>query len=118
PLSNLDSGDGAPRYFQMQVPSGAGNLRFQIAGGSGDADLYVRRGSLPGTAVGSFDCRPFLPGNNEICTFPNPTPGTWYVMLTGDPEFAGVSLQGSYQMAGGAGIFCDGMEMLSQTCRP
>ena len=118
PLSNLDSGDGAPRYFQMQVPSGAGNLRFQIAGGSGDADLYVRRGSLPGTAVGSFDCRPFLPGNNEICTFPNPTPGTWYVMLTGDPEFAGVSLQGSYQMAGGAGIFCDGMEMLPQTCRP
>ena len=34
-----------------------------MAGGSGDADLYVRYGSQPTTS--SYTCRPYLNGNNE-----------------------------------------------------
>ena len=116
-VANLASPDGAPRYFQMQVPAGASNLKFQIAGGSGDADLYARRGNVPDATT--FDCRPYLAGNNETCTFPAPAAGTWYVMLVGDPGYAGVSLQASYSQAqGGAGIFCNGMEAQSQACPP
>ncbi len=116
-VSNLSSPDGSPRYFQMQVPAGATGLSFQISGGTGDADLYVRRGSVPGTDAGAYDCRPYLVGNNETCNFPAPAAGTWYVMLLGDPNFAGVSLRGSYTTAGGgAGIFCDGMEAQPQMC--
>lgn len=116
-VPNLASPDGSPRYFQMQVPAGATNLSFQISGGSGDADLHVRRGSMPGTEPGTFDCRPYLTGNNETCNFASPAAGTWYVMLVGDPSFSGVSLRGSYTTAGGgAGIFCNGMEALPQAC--
>jgi len=114
-VSNLSSPDGSPLYFQIQVPSGASNLSIQISGGSGDADLYVRRGSLPES--GAFDCRPFLTGNNEVCNFATPAAGTWYVMLLGDPSFAGVSLRGSYTTSGGGtGIFCDGMEAQPRAC--
>lgn len=116
PLSNLSSPDGSARYFQMQVPAGATNLSFQISGGTGDADLHVRRATPP--TAEAFDCRPYLVGNNETCTFASPAAGTWYVMLLGDPNFAGVTLRGSYTPAagGGNGIFCDGMEAQPQAC--
>ena len=115
-MSNLSSPDGSPRYFQMQVPAGATGLSFQISGGTGDADLHVRRGSVPD--AGTYDCRPYLTGNNETCSFPTPAAGTWYVMLLGDPNFAGVTLRGSYTPAagGGNGIFCNGMEAQPQAC--
>ena len=115
-VNNLSSPDGSPRYFQMQVPAGATNLSFQISGGSGDADLYVRRANAPNTET--YDCRPYMVGNNETCTFPSPAAGTWHVMLLGDPSFAGVTLRGSYTpvAGGGNGIFCNGMEAQSQAC--
>ena len=35
-------------------------------GGTGDADMYVRSGSQPTTST--YNCRPYLSGNNETCT--------------------------------------------------
>lgn len=52
-----------------------------MTGGTGDADLYVRRGAQPTTAT--YDCRPFLTGSNEACSFNNPTAGDYFVMLNG-----------------------------------
>ena len=115
-LTGLASPTGAPRYFQITVPANAIQLKVEISGGSGDADLYVRRGSLPTTQT--YDCRPWLLGNAETCTFSNPAAGIWYVMLTGDPSFSGVSLRGTYtlQPSSGQGIFCDGMENYPTPC--
>ena len=111
PVNNLASTGGTPRYFIFPVPAGAGQLRVEISGGTGDADLYLRRGSAPDTTT--YDCRPFLVGNNEQCTIPNPAAGTWHVMLRGDPDFAGVTLRASLA-ATTPRIFCDGLE--TQAC--
>ncbi len=117
-VSNLSSPEGSARYFQMQVPAGATHLSFQTSGGSGDADLYVRRGSMPGTGQGTYDCRSWNQGNGETCSFATPAAGTWYVMVHAYAQYTGVTLRGSYTPApgGGSGIFCDGMEAQRQPC--
>ncbi|HYC87922.1 MAG TPA: PPC domain-containing protein, partial [Thermoanaerobaculia bacterium] len=48
---------GSQQFWTMTVPTGASNLQFQMSGGSGDADLYVRFGSAP--TMSTYDCRPF-----------------------------------------------------------
>ncbi|MDP1699293.1 MAG: endonuclease [Xanthomonadaceae bacterium] len=87
--------------FTLAVPSGASNLSFAINGGSGDADVYVRFGSAPTTST--YDCRPFLTGNAETCSFAAPQAGTWYVMVNAFTSFSGVSLTGNYTAASGGG---------------
>jgi serine protease len=83
----------------MTVPAGATNLRFTIAGGSGDADMYVRFGSAPTTSA--YDCRPYLNGNNETCNIATAQAGTYHVMLRGYSAYSGVTLTGSYSAGGG-----------------
>ena len=68
-MTNLSGAQSAELRYTMVVPAGASNLQFQISGGSGDADLYVRFGSAPTTSA--YDCRPYLGGNNETCTIRN-----------------------------------------------
>ncbi|MEZ5523097.1 MAG: PPC domain-containing protein [Dokdonella sp.] len=80
--------------YTLDVPAGASNLSFSIAGGSGDADLYVRLGSAPTTS--SYNCRPYLNGNNETCTFSAPTAGRYYVRIRAYSTFSGVTLSTSF----------------------
>ena len=94
PISNLSGSLGSERHYYMPVPSGATNLKFEISGGTGDADLYVKFGSPPTTS--SYDCRPYLSGNNESCTFSTPQTGTYYVMIRAYQAYSGVTLKGSY----------------------
>ncbi len=100
PVTGLSGGQGSETYFTIEVPAGASNLVISISGGSGDADLYVRHGSEPTT--GSWDCRPYLNGNNETCTFASPAAGTWYVMIRGFTSYSGVSLVASFDEPAGA----------------
>ena len=94
PATGLTGPAGGELRFTLEVPAGATGLSFQINGGSGDADLYVQFGSAP--TLGSYNCRPYTGGNNETCTMPNATEGTWHVLVHGYSAFAGVSLVGSY----------------------
>jgi hypothetical protein len=94
PVSGIAGATGSQQYWKLTVPSGQSRFVFQISGGSGDADLYVKLGSKPTTT--SYNCRPYLYGNNETCTINNPAAGDWYVMLRGYQSFSGVSLAGHY----------------------
>lgn len=77
--------------YRIYVPEGSSQLQVQMAGGTGDFDLYVLRG--PNTPdYDAYDCRPYLGGNNETCTFSNPTAGTWYIWLDVYDAGTGVSL--------------------------
>jgi len=87
------SAGGAVNYL-MGMPYVRTTLSVKISGGSGDADLYVRRGSPPTTSA--FDCRPYVNGNTETCTFSSATSGTWYVMVRAYATFSGVSLVATY----------------------
>jgi serine protease len=87
---------GQQVLFNLPVPANASNLKFQITGGTGDADLYIKYGSVP--TLSTFDCRPWLTGNNETCAMPSATQGTWYGMIDPYAAYTGVSLVGSYEV--------------------
>ncbi len=99
PLSGLSAAINASVNYTLQVPAGASNLSIQSSGGSGDGDLYVRYGSAPTTAT--YDCRPYLTGNNETCTFPTPQAGIYHVMVRAYSAFSGVSLVGTFTTGSG-----------------
>ncbi|AEI62017.1 trypsin-like serine protease [Corallococcus macrosporus] len=88
--TNLSGSSSTWRHFSISVPAGTTSLKVVQAGGSGDADLYVRRGSQPTTSA--YDCRPYSAGNNENCDFTNPASGTWYVSVRGYSSYSGVSV--------------------------
>jgi subtilase family serine protease len=94
PATGLSASKGNSVAYTMVVPAGASNLSFKIAGSTGDADLYVKFGSAPTTS--SYDCRPYLTGDNETCTISNVQAGTYYVMVRAYATYSGVSLTGSY----------------------
>ncbi|HET8897577.1 MAG TPA: M4 family metallopeptidase, partial [Rhodanobacteraceae bacterium] len=95
PVTGVTAGSGAwSTTYTVTVPSGASNLAISISGGTGDADMYVRIGSAPTTS--SYDCRPYLSGNNESCTAASPTPGVYYIRLRGYQAASGVTLQASW----------------------
>jgi hypothetical protein len=98
---------GSQQFWTMSVPAGSSNLQFQMSGGTGDADLYVRFGSAPTMTV--YDCRPFASGNNETCNFPSPAAGTWHVMVVGDDPSSGATLMGSYQTGGSGSVLQNGV---------
>ena len=103
PVTGLSAGTGSELRYTLQVPAGASGLSFQISGGSGDADLYVRFGSPPTTS--SYNCRPYLSGNNETCNFSTAQAGTYHVMVRAYSTFSGVSLTGSYSTGPTGGSF-------------
>ena len=92
PVTNISGATGSNQFWVMNVPAGKDTLTFTISGGSGDADLYVRFGSAPTTTT--FDCRPFISGNNETCTFNAPAAGSYFVMIRGFSAYSGVTLTG------------------------
>jgi serine protease len=95
PVTGLAGAQGSERRFTLVVPAGARNLSIAMSGGSGDADLYVRRDAAPTTTT--FDCRPFRTGNNETCSASAPTPGTYNILIRGFTAYSGVTLRGSFQ---------------------
>jgi hypothetical protein len=77
--------------YSIVTPSGSSSLTVNISGGTGDADLYVRKGSAPTTS--SYTCRPYLTGNNETCTISSPTAGaTYYIRVRAYATYSGVTL--------------------------
>ena len=81
------------QYWRVAAPAGK-TLKVSISGGTGDADLYTRKGSRPTTST--YDCRPYVTGNTESCTATNTTASDYYVMVRGYSAFTGISLVASY----------------------
>ncbi len=100
-VSNLSAGTNETLKYTIDVASGGTDLNVTMAGGSGDADLYVRFGSEPTSS--SYDCRPYRSGNGENCYFASPQAGTHFINLVGYSAFSGVSLTASYTESTGGG---------------
>jgi PKD repeat protein len=95
--TNLSGTRGSERRYTMVVPAGASGLSFQMSGGTGDADLYVRYGSAPTTTL--YDCRPYSGGNTETCNVSNVRAGTYHVMIRAYSNYSGTQLIGRYQVS-------------------
>ena len=110
--SGLSGVTGDIKNYTFEVPAGASNLVFALSGGTGDADLYVKFGSEPDTAT--YDCRPYLTGNNETCTISNIQAGTYHVMLRAYAAYNNTSLTASYtEPASGGGWSQTGLSGLT-----
>ena len=94
-VSNISITKSAWKYYTVTVPAGKTNLTVTISGGTGDADLYVRRGSKPTTTT--YDCRPYKTGNAETCTFTNPVAATYNIGIRAYSAVTGLTLKTSYQ---------------------
>ncbi|MFT4928975.1 MAG: serine protease [Phenylobacterium sp.] len=87
--------------FTLDVPANAINLSISISGGSGDADLHTNFGSAATSS--SYDCRPYLGGNNETCNISTAQVGTYHIMINAYSSFSSLSLTGSYSIDSGTG---------------
>jgi xanthomonalisin len=85
--------------YTVVIPSGSTNLNITLAGGTGDADEYVKFGSAP--TLTTYDCRPYVNGNTESCPFASPQTGTYYVMVNGYAAYSGVTLKATWTAGGG-----------------
>lgn len=94
PVTGLSGDAGSVRYYGIEVPEGSSLLTVGVSDGTGDVDLYLRYGALPGEFT--YDCRPLRQGNEETCARTSPDAGGWYVMLRGFAAYAGVRLIATY----------------------
>jgi vibriolysin len=93
PVTGLSASAGSDIVYTFEVPADSSNISVNMSGGSGDADLYVKFGSVPTDS--SYDCRPYANGNNESCAGSN-SGGTYFVRIKAYSTFSGVSIVGSY----------------------
>lgn len=90
PKSGVSANQGNWVKYTVNVPAGTSTLTVKSSGGSGDADLYVRYNAEPTT--NQYNCRPYLSGNNEKCSFSPPSAGTYYINLYAYSKFSGVTV--------------------------
>ncbi|NTX64876.1 M4 family metallopeptidase [Myxococcus sp. CA051A] len=71
--------------FFVQIPEapegGYRNVTVRVEGGTGNADLYVRRGAIP--THSDYDCRSMKETNAERCDLKYVEGGKYYVLLYG-----------------------------------
>ena len=72
-----------------------GQHLLDVAGGTGDVDLYTRLNAAP--TASAYDCESVLAGNNEVCGTATPQPGTYYILLSGYSTYSGVTLRVTYR---------------------
>jgi len=87
--TGLSGASGSQASFGPYATAGCTAVRFDIAGSSGDADLYVRKNAAP--TLSAYDCRPYGSTSTESCEF-NPADGaTYYAMVHGYSAYAGLT---------------------------
>jgi len=97
-ITNISGASGSETFYTLDVPAGASNLSFNISGGTGDADIYVKFGSQASSS--NWDCRPYRSGNNETCDISNIQSGTYSVLLDAWSSYSGVTLVGNFNDPG------------------
>ncbi|ODA34057.1 phosphohydrolase [Veronia pacifica] len=94
-VNKLSATERNTLLFYIDVPAEATSLKFEMSGGYGDADLYVR--ALQAPTDKSYDCRPYKEGNEERCIISSPQTGRYFVMLYAYESFSDVSLTATYR---------------------
>jgi len=83
-------------YYTVDVPAGTSRLTVSTSGGEGDLDLYIRYNKKPGTWY-FYDDKSTTDGSSEeVVQIDNPKAGTYYVLVKGQTDFDGVSIEANY----------------------
>jgi hypothetical protein len=92
PLSGLaDRRSAGLVVWSVQTKAGGPPLTVTTNGGTGDVDLYVRFGAAPTTALS--DASSTHLGNTESVTIAAPKTGTYYIGLSVQRPYTGVTLR-------------------------
>jgi hypothetical protein len=94
PVSGLSGSTGSERIYKITVPSGQTKLEIKTSGGTGDADLYAKRSSIPTTS--SYDYRSYGSGNTESVTVSTPSSGDWFIKVRAYSTYSGLTLAVSH----------------------
>ncbi len=94
PVTGISLTKNATRLFSISVPAGRSTLVVKLSGGSGDGDIYVRRGSAPTTST--YDGKSEGSTNAESVTLSATTAGTYYILLNAYATVSGASLVATY----------------------
>ncbi|MUV12855.1 S8 family serine peptidase [Noviluteimonas gilva] len=95
PAMHIYAKQAQSRHYVVDVPDGATRLTLRSYGGTGDADLYVRRGGHASPA--SHDVSSVRPGNNGIVVIDAPAAGELHVAVHGAKAFSGVQLRATVE---------------------
>lgn len=95
PVNDIKLARGSNMVYSITVPASAKNLNFQLSGGSGDGDIFVKFGATPTTS--SYDAKSNGTTNAESVTFSAPKAGTYYLLLDAFSTISGASLVANYQ---------------------
>ena len=110
PEENLSASKGTDKLYTFEVPVDSTDIMVDMSGGTGDADLYVKFGSVP--TESDYDCRPYAQGNNESCEGTQ-SDGTYFVLVKAFSDYSGVTLLGSYTPPPGDAVLIDRTEPIS-----
>lgn len=96
PVTGIAGELASRQYWALSVPPEATGVTFTTSDGSGDVDLFVRRGAVPDFS--SFDCASWGYTTDEICSINGDVAGDWYVLLYAYYAFSGVTLRGTWRV--------------------
>ncbi|BAJ00350.1 PPC domain-containing protein [Shewanella violacea] len=82
---------GSEQYYYYDLTTSPAKLIFQLSGGSGDADLYVKYQAVPTSTI--HDCGSSSKNNDEVCTFNAPEKGIYEVMVKASSAYSDMSLR-------------------------
>lgn len=100
-VTGISASTGTWKHYKITVPASQTSLAIVMSGGTGDADMYVKRGAQPTSSV--YDYRPYLNGNNETVNVTNPVAGDWFISLYAYSTYSNVTLKATYAGGGGGG---------------
>ena len=86
----LSGYEGLSQYFKVDVPQGTERLIVDLSDGDGEASLFMRLDQAP--TKSTYDYHSTNGGADDRIAFNDPTPGTWYILLTTNYAFTGVNI--------------------------
>jgi hypothetical protein len=97
PVTNLSGAQGSSLVYKIVVPTGATSLTVTTSSGSGDMDLYLKRGATPTTSI--FDLKSDGSTTAESVVVNTPIAGDWYVLMSGFSAYSGVTIKAAFHTA-------------------
>lgn len=94
PETGLTGAAGDSLLYRITVPAGRTSLNLRTYGGSGNVSIHVAYDRAPTAA--DYDRKSAKPGNSEAVVITNPVAGDYYLRVTGETAFGGVSALGLY----------------------
>ncbi|QCF37473.1 PKD domain-containing protein [Salinivibrio sp. YCSC6] len=89
PKTDLSGASSSWQHFVYTAPQ-TGTATIRMYGGTGDADLYVEKGTKPD--LNQFSCRPYTSGNNETCSLDVNAGDEVFIGIRAYRAFSGVTL--------------------------